>query len=144
MSKSKAMSLKNGRPGFTLIELLIVITIIGILAAIALPKFSRTRERAHFKAMMTDLRNLQAQQEVYFGNPANNYTYASTTSDFGNGYANSQGVEVVITAAGGTGWAATSSHGSLISSQICAVFAGTVGTVPAPAATPGVVTCTGE
>ena len=50
------------RQGFTLIELLIVIVIIGILAAIAIPKFGKTREKAYFKAMMSDLRNLQSQQ----------------------------------------------------------------------------------
>ena len=48
------------RKGFTLIELLIVIVIIGILAAIAIPKFGKTREKAYFKAMQSDLRNLQA------------------------------------------------------------------------------------
>lgn len=141
---NKAKSLERNRAGFTLIELLIVITIIGILAAIALPKFSRTRERAHFKAMMTDLRNLHSQQELYFAAPANNYTYASNTSDFGVSYGNSQGVSVWISAAGASGWAATSSHAALLASQTCAVFAGTVSAVPAPAVTPGVVVCTGE
>jgi prepilin-type N-terminal cleavage/methylation domain-containing protein len=131
------------RSGFTLIELLIVITIIGILAAIALPKFSRVRERAHFKAMMSDLRNLQAQQEIYFAAPANNYSYASSTSDLGQ-FAVSDGVEITITSAGSSGWGATAAHAAMSVSQTCAVFAGTVGTVPSPASTPGVVTCTGE
>lgn len=144
MSIMEAKTLKNGRAGFTLIELLIVITIIGILAAIALPKFSKTRERAHFKAMMTDLRNLQAQQEIYFADPANNFSYAGAITDFGPDFVTSQGVDIVITTAASSGWGATASHGSMVATSICAVYTGTVSTVPSPAVTPGVVTCTGE
>jgi type IV pilus assembly protein PilA len=131
------------REGFTLIELLIVIVIIGILAAIAIPKFGKTREKAYFKAMMSDLRNLQSQQEVYYSNPANNYTYATSTSSLTD-FAQSQGVTVSISTAGQTGWGATAAHAALASTQTCAIFVGTVGTVPPPAATPGVVACTGE
>ena len=57
--------------GFTLIELLIVVVIIGILAAIAIPKFSATREKAYFAAMKSDLKNLASQQEIYY---ADNYS----------------------------------------------------------------------
>jgi prepilin-type N-terminal cleavage/methylation domain-containing protein len=131
------------REGFTLIELLIVIVIIGILAAIAIPKFGKTREKAYFKAMMSDLRNLQSQQEVYYSNPANNYTYSSATSNLTD-FAQSQGVTVSITTAGQTGWGATSSHAALASTQTCAIYVGTVSAVPSPAATAGVVACTGE
>jgi type IV pilus assembly protein PilA len=131
------------RDGFTLIELLIVIVIIGILAAIAIPKFGKTREKAYFKAMMSDLRNLQSQQEVYYSNPANNYTYADNISGLAD-FKTSQGVSVAITDFGTTGWGATAGHGALATTQICAVFVGTVNTVPSPATTPGVVTCTGE
>ncbi|MCH1571391.1 MAG: prepilin-type N-terminal cleavage/methylation domain-containing protein, partial [Longimicrobiales bacterium] len=52
--------------GFTLIELLIVVVIIGILAAIAIPKFSATRERAFVASMKSDLRNLASLQELYY------------------------------------------------------------------------------
>ena len=51
--------------GFTLIELLIVTVIIGILAAIAIPKFSAVREKAFVAAMKSDLKNLATQQEIY-------------------------------------------------------------------------------
>jgi type IV pilus assembly protein PilA len=63
----------RNRKGFTLIELLIVVVIIGILAAIALPKFGQTRERAYISAMQSDLRNLQTAQEMLYntGFPAN-------------------------------------------------------------------------
>src|SRR5829696_3399409 len=68
--------LRKARKGFTLIELLIVVVIIGILAAIAIPKFGKTREKAYFSAMKSDLKNLQASEEIYYS--ANNYKYGGT------------------------------------------------------------------
>ena len=59
------------RNGFTLIELLIVVVIIGILASIAIPKFSAPREKAFVSAMTADLRNLASHQDVYHNG---NYT----------------------------------------------------------------------
>jgi type IV pilus assembly protein PilA len=58
--------LRNTRKGFTLIELLIVVVIIGILAAIAIPKFANTKEKAYIAAMKSDLRNLVTAEEAYF------------------------------------------------------------------------------
>src|SRR2546427_8870100 len=54
------------RTGFTLIELLIVIVIIGLLAAIAIPKFANTKEKAYLASMKSDLRNLVTADEAYF------------------------------------------------------------------------------
>lgn len=131
------------RKGFTLIELLIVIVIIGILAAVAIPKFSKTREKAFFKAMMSDLRNLEAQQEIYYSIPTNNYSYAGNVTDLVD-YAASQGVTVAMVASGNTGWSATSEHAALAAgTQFCAIYTGGAAAV-APAITPGIVTCTGE
>ena len=53
------------REAFTLIELLIVVVIIGILAAIAIPKFGNTREKAYVAAMKSDLRNLAVYEESF-------------------------------------------------------------------------------
>ncbi|HSJ12954.1 MAG TPA: prepilin-type N-terminal cleavage/methylation domain-containing protein [Longimicrobiales bacterium] len=132
------------RQGFTLIELLIVIVIIGILAAIAIPKFGKTREKAYFKAMMSDLRNMQAQQELYYSNPANNYNYAASVAALTD-FQPSAGVTVTIAGATTQGWSATSSHAALdATTQNCGIFFGTPGATPAFTPTAGVVACTGE
>jgi type IV pilus assembly protein PilA len=56
----------HNRKGFTLIELLIVVVIIGILAAIAIPKFANTKTKAYQTAMKSDLRNLVTAEEAFF------------------------------------------------------------------------------
>ena len=57
---------KRGQKGFTLIELMIVIAIIGILAAIAIPQFTKYRARAHNQANVADMRNLKTEFEGFF------------------------------------------------------------------------------
>lgn len=52
--------------GFTLIELLIVVAIIGILAAIAIPQFSAYRAKAYNGAAMSDLKNAKTGLEAYY------------------------------------------------------------------------------
>jgi prepilin-type N-terminal cleavage/methylation domain-containing protein len=54
------------RRGFTLIELLIVVVIIGLLASIAIPKFSATKDKARMASVRSDIRNTMTAQEAYF------------------------------------------------------------------------------
>ena len=75
--------MSRNKKGFTLIELLIVVVIIGILAAIAIPKFANTKDKAYVAAMKSDLRNLATYEEQYAAD--NNGAYFSgngTTQGF--------------------------------------------------------------
>lgn len=120
--------------GFTLLELLVVVVIIGVLAAIAIPKFASSKDRAHLSAMQADLRNLVTAQESYFSDNRT-YTTALTTTQFST----TAGVTVTVGAVGASGWNATAWHTG--TTRTCAIF---VGDAPAaaPAVNAGQVTCT--
>ena len=126
--------------GFTLIELLIVVVIIGILAAIAIPKFSATREKAYFAAMKSDLKNLASQQEIYY---SDTYSYSTSAGDLA--FTNSDGVTVSIPAANTTGWSASAVHQGLTTSEGCAIYYGSAAAptgAPIAPSQPGEVACT--
>lgn len=61
----------NKEKGFTLIELLIVVAIIGILAAIAIPQFNKYKERAARSAAVSDAKNLATEIEAYYADNGN-------------------------------------------------------------------------
>ena len=123
------------RRGFTLIELLIVVVIIGIVAAIAIPKFNNTKGKANAAALRSDLRNLASAQEAYFYEHS---AYADSPALLKLN--SSPGVILTIVSASASGWSAKVTHPQSYP-LTCAIFAGTVSSPPLPATAEGLVAC---
>src|SRR5256885_14559715 len=70
------------RKGLTLIGVLMVVVVIGILAAIAIPKFANTKGKAYIASMKSDLRNLVTAEEAYF---ADSVKYSGTVTSLVGG-----------------------------------------------------------
>ena len=130
--------MRHNRAGFTLIELLIVVVIIGILAAIAIPKFGATKVKGYVAVMKSDLRNLATAQEAYVAD--NNVYFSGVVPNTQLIYNPSSGVTVTITEGTTVGWAATAAYPAG-TTRTCAVFYGSA-TAPPPATSEGNVACT--
>jgi type IV pilus assembly protein PilA len=113
------------RKGFTLIELLIVVVIIGILAAIAIPKFANTKEKAYIASMKSDLRNLVTAEEAFF---ADSVKYANVAM-LGTNFATTSGVTNLAITVTTDGWYATLGHTT--TAKTCAIYVGSTSTAPA-------------
>jgi type IV pilus assembly protein PilA len=120
------------RKGFTLIELLIVVVIIGILAAIAIPKFANTKQKAILASMKTDLKNLVTAQEAFFSDNNDYAGVAGAAQVNGLGGAGTvaftptTGNVLNLTYGSSGGWSATMTNPAVTAvPSTCGVFLGT-------------------
>ena len=96
------------RKGLTLIELVLVVTIIGLLATIAMPRLKHVKGRALIATMKRDLRTLAMHEESHY------YDRASYTDDIAamsaGGFNTSPDVTISVNEATMLGWSATAEH----------------------------------
>jgi type IV pilus assembly protein PilA len=112
----------RNRKGFTLIELLIVVVIIGILAAIAIPKFSSVKQKGYRTQAISDLMSLRTAEETFFAD-SNKYadlSNAALTAKFSS----TSGVGAPVIVPSTSFWSATLSHPQL-PGVTCAIANGT-------------------
>lgn len=102
----------GGERGFTLVEMLIVVAVIGVLAAIAIPQFSEYRKKSYCARIKSDLANLAVSQEAYY---YENNIYLQVTRNV-DGSSNmsdffwSQGVTLDSSTGGTSSWTAVAGH----------------------------------
>jgi prepilin-type N-terminal cleavage/methylation domain-containing protein len=133
----------SSKKGFTLIELLIVVVIIGILAAIAIPKFANSKGKAILASMKTDLRNLVTSQEGFFFDnqdyAGNTTTGAQVNAPAGGGsvvFSPSTGNTVTVTYRAANGYSATIVNSILVTGvRTCGVYVGDASYSPNAAVT---------
>ena len=120
----------ENRTGFTLIEVVMVAAIIGTLAAVAVPRFLGSKDKAYIAAMKADLHTIALYEEQYAADNHGQYFGGTATPDTPlNGFTPSKDVTVTLTAFNILGsqladWTATVTHAQ--TSQSCEMRAGAI------------------
>jgi prepilin-type N-terminal cleavage/methylation domain-containing protein len=118
------------RNGFTLIEIVMVTSVIGILAAVAVPRFAGAKDKAYIAAMKADLHTIALYEEQYAADNHGQYFGGTATPDAPlNGFTPSKDVTVTLTAFNILGsqladWTATVKHAQ--TSESCEMRAGDI------------------
>jgi type II secretory pathway pseudopilin PulG len=116
------------------VELLVVVVIVGILSAIAVPRFANTKGKANLASLKSDLRNLATVQESYF------YDHREYASGLDSLNFKATGVvEITVVEATPDGWSATAIHPES-APHFCTVYYGTASPIT-PATIAGAVAC---
>ena len=120
----------ENRKGFTLIEVVIVAVAIGTLAAVAVPRFAGSKDKAYVAAMKADLHTIALYEEQFAADNHGQYFSGTATPDAPlNGFTPSKDVTVTLTAFNILGsqladWTAIVRHAQ--SSQSCEMRAGEI------------------
>ena len=108
---------KRGQRGFTLVELMIVIAIIGILAAIAIPQFAQYRARGYMSAVRSDVKNCHTAAMAYFADKPD--AESMTIEDCkASGYTPTKGVTITVTSGDAATFSLSGTHNHLEGSYV--------------------------
>lgn len=119
--------MSRNRRGFTLIELLIVVVILAILAAIAIPRFANTKDKGYIAQMKSDLRNIATYEEQHAAENGGAYFGGTATMAVPlQGFIPSQSVTIVVVNVAGPppSWSATATHSQ--TDKTCTMVSGLI------------------